>query len=347
MKHDFKVTLFLIGLFLAAQMVGLVLLRVSLVESVDDQGNRVVSFDESKVGEVPEMSGLGFLLYVVIGISVGTALVLLLVRFRKANWWRAWFFLAVFVAINFALKTFLSPPVAFVLAFVLAVWKIYKPNVVVHNLTEVFMYAGIAVFLVPLLNSMQNESFIGIPGNIFWASLLLVLISVYDFIAVFKSKHMVSMAEFQTESKVFAGLLVQYKVKKDAVVDKVKGVVSRSISRSVSKNARKADIKAAPRLSKTDRKDLELPRIDLDERKTAILGGGDIAFPLIFIGTVMFHLANVVSISQAFLESAIIVATTTVALALLFIFAKKDKFYPAMPFISAGCFAGYFLVLLI
>ena len=38
--------------------------------------------------------------------------------------------------------------------------------------------------------------------------LLLALISVYDVIAVFKSKHMVSMANFQTESKVFAGLAV-------------------------------------------------------------------------------------------------------------------------------------------
>jgi hypothetical protein len=32
------------------------------------------------------------------------------------------------------------------------------------------------------------------------------------------------------------------------------------------------------------------------------------------------------------------------ALLLLFVKAGKDKFYPAMPFISAGCFAGLGIV---
>ena len=84
------------------------------------------------------------------------------------------------------------------------------------------------------------------------------------------------------------------------------------------------------------------------QRKNAILGGGDVAFPLLFAGVVMESLiVQGLSKAGAFYQSLIITATTAIALALLFFFAKKDKFYPAMPFISAGCFIGYLIVLLI
>jgi presenilin-like A22 family membrane protease len=327
MKHELKVTLFLIALFAIAQIAGLVLMKFSLKASVDANGNPIVVFDEQKVGEVPQISGLGFLLYVAIGVGVGTALVLLLVKFKKANLWRAWFFLAVLIAIELALRTFLDEWLAVVIAFMLAVWKIAKPNVIVHNLTEVLMYSGIAIFLVSLLNNSPDSSTtLFLPTRIFWASLLLVIISVYDFIAVFKSKHMVSMAEFQTESKVFAGLFIPYKVKEPKIVFG-RHMQEKKVSLSKGK---------------------KLPTFEPQgEHKTAILGGGDIAFPLIFSGTVMFYLANKLNSAVALQETMIITATTTAALALLFFFAEKDKFYPAMPILSAGCFVGYGIILLL
>jgi presenilin-like A22 family membrane protease len=82
--------------------------------------------------------------------------------------------------------------------------------------------------------------------------------------------------------------------------------------------------------------------------KTAILGGGDIAFPLIFEGVVMEKLLTQgLSKSVAFMQTSIIVLTTAIALFLLFAYAKKDKFYPAMPFVTAGCLVGWAIVLLL
>ena len=329
MKHDLKITLLLIALFLLAQLVGLSLISASVIESFDEGGSKVVSFDETKVGEVPYMSGPTFLLYIGVGIAIGTILVLVLARYKKGGLWRAWFFLAVFIAVNFALKTFLPELVALVLSFVLAVLKIYRPNVVVHNLTEVFMYSGIAIFLVPLLNSAENQPIMGMPGNIFWAAIVLIIISVYDFIAVFRTKHMVSMAQFQTESKVFAGLFIPYEAKM---------VAGKPVEENVVLNTSKA-----PKAFKT----VQVPKGDFTEKRNAVLGGGDIAFPLIFTGTVFYYLTGFMPKETAFLESSIIIATTTIALALLFFFAEKGKFYPAMPIISAGCFVGYIITLII
>jgi hypothetical protein len=48
----------------------------------------------------------------------------------------------------------------------------------------------------------------------------------------------------------------------------------------------------------------------------------------------------------AFLQSSVIILTTTIALTLLFVFAKKGKFYPAMPFLTAGCLLGWVITLL-
>jgi len=62
----------------------------------------------------------------------------------------------------------------------------------------------------------------------------------------------------------------------------------------------------------------------------AILGGGDVVFPIIVAGVVL---------RQFSLIPALIVAVcATLALAGLFYISEKGKFYPAMPFISMGCF---------
>jgi hypothetical protein len=109
-----------------------------------------------------------------------------------------------------------------------------------------------------------------------------------------------------------------------------------------------------------DVKHMNTPKIRAGKTspKNAILGGGDIAFPLIFIGSVMnglilkLHNANpAMLLSQikltAFLQSSVIIVTATIALTLLFVFAKKGKFYPAMPFLTAGCLVGWLITLLL
>ena len=82
--------------------------------------------------------------------------------------------------------------------------------------------------------------------NLFAAFALMILLSIYDMYAVWTSKHMVSMAKFQTKSGVFAGVLMPYKLP------------------SFKPRAKKGVVKM----------------------KMAILGGGDLGFPLIFAGVV-------------------------------------------------------------
>tara|TARA_Y100000310_G_scaffold68970_2_gene64315 strand:- start:20876 stop:21709 length:834 start_codon:yes stop_codon:yes gene_type:complete len=276
MKHTWKITTALLGLFLLAQLIGLVIINNYVTYDITiKEGEKVVKKNWEALPyeiERPEFEEETSYIPIIILILVATGIILLLVKLKAFLFWKAWFFLSVWFCLIIAFGAFLQELYAVVLAFILAILKIFKRNMVLHNLTELFIYGGIAAIFVPILNLLG-------------VSILLILISIYDFIAVHKTKHMVSLAKFQTKSKLFAGLYIPY-----------------------------------------------------GKKKTAILGGGDIAFPLMFTAVVL----GIHGIS-----ALIITLTSTLGLAYLFWKSEKGKYYPAMPFITAGCFVGYFVIRLI
>ncbi len=297
MKHSLKVTLILVAIFLLAQIIGLAIVDQYVAERVVNETSGEVNVTYKNLPmdlERPQVEESQSYIFIIVAVLVGTALVLVLIRFKSFKVWKTWFFLSVLICLSVAFYAFMPIWLAVVLAAGLGVWKIWKPNFYVHNISEMFIYGGLAAIFVPIM-------------NIFSAIILLLVISVYDMIAVWQSKHMVKMAQFQTESKVFAGFSIPYKLPKKA------------------KDAKKGKKHAGK--GKTER------------IKTAILGGGDIGFPLMFAGVLMK--------SAGFVKVLVVPVVVTAALFLLLYFAKKDRFYPAMPFISAGCFAGLGLLWLI
>jgi len=64
----------------------------------------------------------------------------------------------------------------------------------------------------------------------------------------------------------------------------------------------------------------------------AILGGGDVVFPIITAGVVL--------LTYGFFYSMFVIFGAALGLLYLFINSQKKKFYPAMPFITAGIFLG-------
>ena len=196
--------------------------------------------------------------------------------------------MAVFITLNVAFRTFLSVQIATAAAILFAAWKIFRPNFYVHNLTEFFIYGGLAAIFVPVL-------------NVFSIIMLLLFISAYDAYAVWKSKHMIELAKFQTKSNMFAGVIIPYKLP----------------SFKAHKNAPKQKV------------------------RTAILGGGDIGFPLLFAGVMLKELLISNSVMLAFEKVLIIPIFATASLGWLLYKADQNKFYPAMPFISAGCLLAF------
>lgn len=285
MKHTWKITWILVALFVLAQLIGLGFLSKSMhVEMVSNGTAEMVNLTYAEtVAGTPQRvddSKQSFW-FMIIAFAIGTALILLIVKLKKLEWWKILFFIVVWMTMSIAFSLFVQGVIAFVLSFIFTAWRIYKPNVWIHNFVELFIYSGMVLLIVPLF-------------DVEWIIILLLVISVYDIIAVWKSKHMVKMAKFMTDksNNLFAGLVIPY------------------------------------------------------DGKQAILGGGDIAFPLIFTGVVMEHLirVNMIPKLQAFLFASIIIVTAAMSLFALFYYAEKDKFYPAMPFLTGGCLVGGLIV---
>lgn len=302
MKHPPQTTILLLMVFLLTQVFGLFVLNQSITEVyTTPSGQVVIDYTETVIGPRPLMSGAESFVYILSGVALGTGLMLLIIRFGVTRLWTGLYFFAVWMSCSLSLGIFIEGMFAMSIAFVLAALKIRGGSAVLHNATEVLMYAGIAVIFVPIL-------------DVLWAGLLLAVISVYDVFAVMKSGHMVTMAKFQTGRNMFAGLMIPYG-RQEPPGKKKSGHVVKT-----------GEVKVS----------------------SAILGGGDITFPLIFSGAVMQYLITYGGQSrpEAFGAALAIPLCVSVALAVLLLKAKKDKFYPAMPVVTAGCLAGLGLSLL-
>lgn len=299
MKHTLPVTFILISLFFIAQVVGLFTVNKYIDVTENPDGTVAVSHPDTLVGPQPDMpqeeKNYNFI-PIMIAILVGTALLFVLIRFQLGRVWKVWFFLAIAISLAISFDVYLSAEIAAVMAVVFAALRIFKPNVIIHNFSEVFIYTGITLLILPWLNLLSG-------------TLLLVAISIYDMIAVWKSKHMIKLAKFQLNSKMFAGLSMNYKTPKE----------------------------------KSDKS------VKTEKVSNAILGGGDIAFPLLFSAAVMEFLIidRGVPRMTSLLYSMLVTLGAGTALAVLLFRSKKDRFYPAMPFISLGCFIGFAAIFLI
>lgn len=304
MKYNLQITLALIAIFIFSQVIGLVLAGASIKElKILETGEKVITYSSIPV-ERPETTGFESLLFILIGIAFATGLFLLIVRFNLLRLWKLWFFFAVLLTMWISFSIVMGQTEAFIVALVIASVKVFRPNPIVHNMAEVLVYSGIVLLLFPMF-------------DVVWVVALLLVISVYDFLAVFKTKHMVSMAKFSMKAKLFPG-----------------------ISLPIQDSKKEASV-SGRRIMKTNK----TGEVEEKQYQAAILGGGDITFPMLFSSVVMQDLfRNGLDKLASLNLSFIITATTAASLLLLLLLARKGKFYPAMPFVTAGCLLGYGII---
>ena len=311
MKHTWNVTILLAVFFFATQVVGLLVINQYIDHKKTAEAHEVVPVDLAYGLERPQIENKDYSWVMVsVAILVGTLIVLLLIKLKTPFLMRIMYMFAIFFTLALAFAAFVNEILAAILALCITIWRVYKPNLIVQNISELFIYGGLAAFFVGFF-------------NVFSAIVLLIVISIYDYISVFKTKHMVEMAKFQLDSKVFAGFHIPYSKEK---------ILMKEPMRFLSKKENKSSKPVAP-LAK--------------ETSVAVLGGGDIGFTLLFAGTVMQRLVLVEPTLSAFLKTLIIPFLTTIALLILLFKGQKNKFYPAMPVVTLGCFGGLIVVMFI
>lgn len=298
MKHSFKITAILIIFFLIAQIVGILVnyqYSPIVVEKKDFRGELVnVSEYSLPYGtNPPEEIDPGIsLISIIIAIAVAVGIMLILMNLKAEVFIRYWFLFVIIVAISISINSFIIG------------WK-YSSGIallfgIVLGFLKIFKRGVIIHNLTEILIYPGLSAIIVPLFNILSMVILLVAISLYDIYAVWHSGFMQKMAKYQMEKVgVFSGLFIPYIGKKER--EKIKQIKNLKKNKAMKFNV-------------------------------AILGGGDIVFPMI--------LAGVVLRVQGLLPAGIIALFSTLALTYLLYASKKGKFYPAMPYISVGCFLG-------
>src|SRR3989338_5318314 len=242
MKYHLKLTFLLLAMFLVTQFIG-----IYVVNHYLDEKNELPYGMKPPVAEQESDFYTSFLPSIIIAFVIAISLLFLLTKFNAEFILKLWFFIVVIIALGISFSSFISsikyaPLFVLILAIPLAFIKIYKRNLLVHNITELFIYPGIAAVFVPIL-------------NIWTVVILLILISIYDMWAVWHSGIMQKMAKYQINTlKIFGGFFIPYASKQ--VREKIR-------------NMKKSELKKGK------------IKINL-----AILGGGDVIFPIITAGVV-------------------------------------------------------------
>jgi len=315
MKHNTKITIILVSMFIITQIIGLFVISI--------YQNNTLPFGMQP--PTPEPSPLEFPTIILIAFVFAIFLFFLLTKLNAEKFIRLWFFIVTTLAIGLALKAFaffifkkdvflnslfttnseislISLIIVFI-ALPLAYIKIFNRNIIIHNLSELLIYPGIAAVFVPIL-------------GVFGIIILLLAISLYDIWAVWKSEIMQKMAKYQINNlRFFTGFFIPYANKKQK--NKIQLIKQKSLKLKDEKREKFLE------------KEFKKAKIKIN---LAILGGGDIIFPIITAG-VFYRTLGII-------PALIITVSATIGLLGLFMMARKGKFYPAMPFITSAMYIG-------
>ena len=228
----------------------------------------------------------------IVQFCVITLFVFLIIKFfkkknHKETLFKSLFIFAIFTGGVLMLDVWFSDIISLFLMSFLIFLLNKKKSVCLHNLCVALGIAG-------------TISIAGLSVSPRSVVILLVLFSVYDFIAVYKTKHMVTMAKSMIKSGAILGFIIPHNF---SYFNK-----------------------------KTD---------DINKGWAFVLGGGDIAFPLLLICSL---------VPYSVVASVIVAVFSLIGLLFSFqIFIKQEerKAIPALPPIALLSIVGYFLAKII
>jgi presenilin-like A22 family membrane protease len=184
-----KTAFILIAFFLITQFLGLYV------------GNEYINYINYaiKIGELPgrpeiipgvSPESIDSSLYLFGYIMVSTAVILIIIKIRKSII-RILEALVIFTSSWFVFDLLIPMDVwylslGFFLALVLTAWKIFRPTILSQDVAAIISGAGVGALLGASLGVLPSIVFI-------------LILSCYDFISVFITKHMIHMAKALTE----------------------------------------------------------------------------------------------------------------------------------------------------
>lgn len=251
-----------------------------------------------KTVPVPKMETGSSIIWFLIAFAIATGLILLALKFLKFKApFGAVFAFLIFVGADIVFSAFIPYHLlAISLALLLVAVRFLWPNILTQNIAIVIAIAGV---------SAQLGIFLTVPAVI----VLLIVLSVYDVWAVFKTKHMVGMA---------------------------KGLMQRGMMPMIVLPSSWKDFTHSMRKVESEK----LKPAKKHSLRYMLLGTGDLAFPLVFAVSALSY-----GLVQAY--AVIIGALAGIVAIHLLMTSKKFPALPALPPIAAGSIIAFAISLLV
>ncbi|RLI58956.1 MAG: hypothetical protein DRO67_10230 [Candidatus Asgardarchaeum californiense] len=243
------------------------------------------------------------IIYIVVIMLVFTALILLIAKFWKKNIIQ----IVILGAIGYTA----------VYAFFLPLFSIFLPNIDPMISISLAVIAGFILVFVLLkypewyiidisgcIVGIAAIVVFGISLGVFLVIILLIALAIYDAISVYKTKHMIDLADTIMDLKLPV-LLVVPKIRHYSLLKETKSL--------------KEKLK------------------DDEERDAFFMGLGDIVMPGILVASVYFNVPNGLLISLS------VIAGTLAGFAVLMTFVIKGKPQAGLPCLCGGAIAGYLI----
>jgi presenilin-like A22 family membrane protease len=270
MKHETKVTMYFLAIILITLLLAILLAPYAVIEKLDVANN----------------NPFAVIAIFVISVAIGSFVFTRLHKQMNKVWLDAIMIFAfshavvIFTTMFFVTKNWINS-IIYVVFYVILYWGLLKS---MQRDDENMLWAA------HIWNAIMIVVFLGIGiklGYILpvWTSMVLLMVAaVYDYWAVFKSKHMVVMAKFFKERRLFPGFMLR----------KSNGEI-------------------------------------------AVLGGGDVFFMVLMVVaclkiSYMFAIAGAIGMF--------------IGISALYFMSQKKKFYPALPPIAFGLFAGVLVAII-
>jgi len=282
-SHPWKIFLWEAFLFLITLGLGIVsafkLRKLSKIEKI----------------EISPVSFWQFLLYFSLATLFILFISLLGKRFKRGKEviFKALFIFAIVLGGLISFSLWLPDFFALILVVILVFGWLIKPIVFLHDFAMISGVVGVSCILGLSLNPLVMVAF-------------LIIFSIYDYIAVYKTKHMVKIAKEMIETGAILGFILPQKF---------------------------SDLLAGLKKVRVPAKRVE--------GKFLVLGGGDVAFPLLFCVSLL---------PSGILNSLIVGFYAFIGLLfsfVLFVSQKERKPIPALPPIALFSIIGFLITKLI
>jgi len=283
-------------------------------------------YQDTEIKAFEDPTSLLNALYFVIIMIFATVMILLLSKYKMKRVIHGLLIFSIFLTLYIGFDTFLlgfiAESVSSVLLHAISLIIAVFLTIILFKLKRWYIINFVGIILAITIGILFGISLIPIVSMV-----LLLLLAIYDYISVYKTKHMVTLADDLIDYNL--PLLLVIPKKKDFSMDEMEKIGQRNNSHKFENDG----------IDKESNHNYDGEKGIKKDRKTLIIGLGDMIIPTIFVVSSNVYIGLFPAIGS--------IIGGTIGLFLLLRDIGNSKPKAGLPFLNGGAIIGFLIALLL